>query len=145
MSTIDKKDKSYYVITFRDPEENKITSLKASTIRDSSLGISFISISDFTFEQSSSPVVNPTEENLRKRYENTKSLHLLVYSILSIEEVGPDHKGLKFEKDKSNLLVIAPEDSVNPKGPYPKRPRNDRRGSTRTASRRLRGGPGPRP
>jgi len=29
-----------------------------------------------------------------------------MYLILSVQEVGRDHEGLKFEKDKSNLVVL---------------------------------------
>jgi hypothetical protein len=85
------KDKTHYVITYRDPKDNKLVSLKAARVTDSSLGLSFIAISDFVFS-SSMLVVNPEEED--------------IYTIISIEEVGPAHKGLHFKKDKSNLLVL---------------------------------------
>ena len=82
-----KKSDSYFVITYRDPREGSIVTLKARTIRDSTLGLSFISISDFIFE-TDGIVVNPTEEQLRVRFENVRSFHLSIYSIISIEEVG---------------------------------------------------------
>jgi hypothetical protein len=102
------KNKNHYIINFRDPMDGKVTSLKARFIQDSRLGLSFISISDFLFNEAS-PVVNPTEEAMKKRFAETKSLHLSMYSILSIEEVGLESKGLKFKKNKSNLIVLAPE------------------------------------
>lgn len=98
-------DKTYYIINFRDPKENKTITLKAGNVADSTLGLSFISISDFIFD-SSSLVVNPTEEDLKRRFEHVKTLHVSIYTILSVEEVGPDHDGLKFKKDKSNLVVL---------------------------------------
>ncbi len=101
---------TYYLVTYRDPKQNDVVSLKAKSIRDSSLGISFVTISDFIFD-TSGPVLNPVDENLEKRFKDTKSLHMLVYNILSIEEIGLENQGLKFEKDKSNLIVIAPENS----------------------------------
>ncbi len=99
---------TYFVITYREPQEGKLVSLKARTVTDSSLGLSFIAISDFVFSTSGF-VVNPAEEDLKKRFENVKSLHLSIYNIISIEEVGEEHEGLSFNKDKSNLVVLSPE------------------------------------
>lgn len=100
-----KKTETCYIITYREPTEGKIQTLKARTVTDSTLGISFVAISDFIFE-TESLVVNPNEETLQKRFEDVKSLHLSIYTILSIEEVGKTHQGLKFKKDKSNLVVL---------------------------------------
>ncbi|ABW67920.1 DUF1820 family protein [Desulfosudis oleivorans] len=100
-----KKKETFYIITYRDPEEEKVRTLKARTVGDSSLGISFVAISDFVFD-TQALVVNPEEETRRKRLEGVKTLHLSMYLILSVQEVGKDHKGLKFEKDKSNLVVL---------------------------------------
>lgn len=99
------KESTYFVIHFRDPKTNKPQSLKAKTIEDSKLGLSFISISDFIFE-SHLMIIDQEEENLRKKYEHTKSLHLSIYHILSIEEVGQSNKGLTFKNDKSNILLL---------------------------------------
>lgn len=103
-----KSNKTYYIITYREPEVGKVVSLKANTVSDSSLGLSFIAISDFIFD-TASVVVNPAEEDLKKRFEGVKTLHLSIYTIISIEEVGADHKGLSFQKDKSNLVVLSSE------------------------------------
>lgn len=100
-STQDRK--SYYVINYRDPQTAENISLKAATVHDSTLGLSFISVSDFIFE-SEGLVIKPSEEQLRKRLENTKSLHLSIYTILSIEEVGITK--LKFKNDRSNLVAF---------------------------------------
>ena len=101
------KEATYYVISYRDTKDkdNKVISLKARKVTDSMLGLSFICISDFVFE-TSSLLLNPTDENLKKRFENTKSLHLSIYSIISIEEVGADNIGLNFKNDKSKILVL---------------------------------------
>ena len=106
------KEKNFYLITYRDPRDNSIQSLKATTIKDSNLGLSFVSISGFIFDEGGSPLVDPTLEKLRNKFKNTRSLHLSIYSIISIEEVGPDNNGLHFNKDKSNLVVF-PSDSKN--------------------------------
>lgn len=104
-----KKDSSFYVISYRDAKSGKVAEIKAKTIKDSSLGLSFISISDFLFEESGL-VVNPTDEQMKKHFEHVKSLNISIYTILSIEEVGAEHSGLRFEKDKSNLVVLQDHD-----------------------------------
>ena len=94
-----------FIITYRDPVGEKQVSVKAGTVADSTLGLSFIAVSDFIFDQSPL-VVNPQEEDMKRRFEDVKTLHLSIYTVLSIEEVGSQHKGLRFKKDKSNLLVL---------------------------------------
>ncbi len=108
------KEETYYVITYRKPVEGKIDTLKAKTVRDSSLGLSFVAISDFIFD-TDSLVVNPEEERRQQTFKNVKTLHLSIYTIVSIEEVGQDNEGLQFEKDKSNLVVF-PRNDTNPSG-----------------------------
>ena len=108
-----KAKNTYYIITYRDPQDAKIVTLKAGAVTDSSLGLSFIAIADFLFE-SNTLVVNPAEEDLKKRFEGVKTLHLSIYTILSIEEVGKGHKGLSFKKDKSNLLVLPGSQPATP-------------------------------
>ena len=100
-----KKKDTCYIITYRDPGSEKQVSIKAATVADSTLGLSFIAVSDFIFEQSPL-VVNPQEEDTKRRFEDVKTLHLSIYTVLSIEEIGSQHKGLRFKKDKSNLLVL---------------------------------------
>ena len=106
-----KSKHTYYVITYRDPKDEKVISLKANCVTDSSLGLSFVAISDFIFD-TNSLVLNPAEEDQKKRYEDVKALHLSIYTIISIEEVGGDNKGLKFRKDKSNLIVLSNDSHV---------------------------------
>jgi hypothetical protein len=100
-----KKHESCFIITYRDPVSEKQVSVKAGTVADSTLGLSFIAVSDFIFDQSPL-VVNPQEEDMKRRFADVKTLHLSIYTVLSIEEIGAQHKGLRFKKDKSNLLVL---------------------------------------
>ena len=109
-----KKEETFYLVTYRDTKDAKILTLKAKTVTDSTLGLSFVAISDFVFD-TKSIVINPEEEDQKRQFEGVKTLHLSIYSILSIEEVGEDHKGLKFKKDKSNLVVLSSEQQ-QPKG-----------------------------
>ena len=102
-----KKEETFYLISYRDAKDAKVLTLKAKTVMDSSLGLSFVAISDFVFD-TKSVVINPEEEDQKRQFEGVKTLHLSIYTIISIEEVGEDHKGLKFKKDKSNLVVLSP-------------------------------------
>ena len=106
---------TFYMVTFRDPKDGSTTQLKVHNIEDSSLGLSFVKISEFLFE-TNSLVVSPTEEQLQKRFENVKSLHLSIYNIISIEEIGIEHKGLSFDKDRSNLISFPSEFGPPPLG-----------------------------
>jgi hypothetical protein len=94
---------SYYVIHYRDPKSSEILQLKANDIQDSTLGLGFVKVSQFIFDNSSL-VIKPAEEQLKKRLEMVKSIHLSIYSIVSIEEVG--HKVLAFKKDRTNLITF---------------------------------------
>jgi hypothetical protein len=96
---------THFVITFRDPRSSEIKTLRARSVSDSQLGLSFVAISDFVFEPDS-VIVNPEEEALQSRLENVRSLHLSIYAILSVEEVGTTHSGLEFTHDRSNLVVL---------------------------------------
>lgn len=98
------------MVTYRDQKEGQILELKVGQIYDSSLGLSFICLEDFIFENHS-PIIDPEEESKRKRFENIKSLHLSIYSIISIAEIGTDTPKLAFKNDKAKLLVMQNNDS----------------------------------
>ena len=101
---------TYYIVTYRDPKDGKTVNLKAKTIKDSNLGLSFIFVSDFILKgQGSSKIIDPNEEKLRNQLKDTKGLHLSIYSIIMIEEVGSNHDGLHFENDKGKILVLPSE------------------------------------
>jgi hypothetical protein len=106
-----KKLETFFIISYREPKDGKVMTLKAKSVTDSSLGLSFVAVSDFIFN-TTSVVINPEEEDKKRHFEDVKTLHLSIYSIISIEEVGPEHKGLKFKKDKSNLVVISGEQQI---------------------------------
>jgi hypothetical protein len=112
-----KKDGSaYFLVHYRDPKDGKIVAIKARRIEDSTLGLGFVRISDFLFD-TSGVVVQPTEVQLEQHFKNVRSLHLSIYSIVSVEEIGQKHAGLKFKKAKSNLISFPGDSSTNPKGP----------------------------
>ena len=113
MTSANSLSKSLFEVHYKDPKDGELKSLKARSLCDSTLGLSFIRISDFVFD-TQSVVVRPSEEQLKKRLENVKSLHLSIYSIISIEELSETM--LEFEKDKSNLVVL-PSQSTPPPSP----------------------------
>lgn len=100
-----KKERTHFVLHYRDTRDDKIKTLKARSIKDSSLGLSFIQVSGFLFDEESL-IIDPSEEDLKDRFAHTKSLHLSIYSVVAIEEVGSGHPGLKFKHDKSNILTL---------------------------------------
>lgn len=111
---MDKKiPKTHFVVSYRDSESGKVVELRANKVEDSGLGLSFVAISDFIFE-SSSLVVDPAAEDLKRRLENVKTLHLSLYCILSIQEVGHKNRGLQFKQAKSNLVILPPTATQKP-------------------------------
>jgi hypothetical protein len=110
----EKKARKYFSVTYRDPVEGKTIVLKARTVDDSPLGLSFIRLSDFVFS-TDGLVINPDEENLRKRMEATSCLHLSIYHVISIEEVGMGEAGLAFKTDKANLFVLPAAEKGKPR------------------------------
>ena len=97
-------DDTCYRITYRDLAEGTVRTLRARAISDSGLGLSFICISEFVFEQYSR-LVNPKDEALAEQFKDVKSLHLSMHTIVCIEELGHQNKGLQLEHDRSRLLV----------------------------------------
>ena len=101
---------TYYTVTYKDPKDGKTVHLKAKTIKDSNLGLSFIFVSDFILKgESSSKIIDPNEEKLRNQLKDTKGIHLSIYTIIMIEEIGSNHDGLHFENDKGKILVLPNE------------------------------------
>lgn len=109
------KDESFYLVTYRDPKDGQILSLKAKEVGDSSLGLGFVRISGFIFH-TEGLVVQPIEEQQRVRFENVRSLHISLYSIVSVEELGMKHVGLKFKSDKSKILAFPSDLGIPPAG-----------------------------
>ncbi len=105
-----------YLVTYRDPTDGSIVNLKTRSIADSSLGLTFIALSDFVFE-TDTILINPEEESRRKKFENIKTLHMSIYSIISIAELGAETPKLTFQKDKSNLVILQQHHSDHPPRP----------------------------
>jgi len=95
----------HYVVTFRNAQDGQVTSLRVRSVEDSLLGPGFICLSDFVFE-TGGRLHLPHEEAMMKRFENTRRLHLSVFSIQSIAEEGADHPGLELDADRSNLVML---------------------------------------
>jgi hypothetical protein len=83
-----------------------VATLKVRTVADSELGPGFICLSDFVWDRSR--LANPVEEAAKARFADTRRLHLSVFTILSIAEIGSDHPGLELGNDRSNLVVFPP-------------------------------------
>jgi hypothetical protein len=100
---------AYFTITFRDATTDAVHTLRARRVADSTLGLGFIAVSDFLFD-TTSRIVNPEEESLRRRFENVRSLHLSIHRVLEIQEVGVEHEGLKLDADRSKLIPFPTKD-----------------------------------
>jgi len=96
---------THYVVTYRSAEDGAVTSLRVRRVDDSNLGPAFVCLSGFVFD-TGSRIANPAEEALARRFEGTRRLHLSLFSILSIAEVGVEHPGLKLGLDRSNLVIL---------------------------------------
>jgi hypothetical protein len=96
-----------FVVTFRDPTEGGVTTLRAREVGDSELGLGFVAISGLLFD-SGRVIVDPKQDVLRARYANVRRLHVNLYTILTIEEVGAENAGLSLDRDRSNLVVLRP-------------------------------------
>jgi len=109
------KTGKFYKVTYRDATDGKIQKIDVTKIADSPLGLSFIALSGFLFEKSSI-LVDPEMESRIKAFEAIKTLHLSMYSVISIAELGNHLMPLSFDKDKSNLVVL-PSSPTPPPGP----------------------------
>jgi hypothetical protein len=93
---------SYFAVTWRDPEAGGSTTLRCRKVQDSDLGVGFICLSDFVFE--GGRLLNPVEDALRTRLAGTRRLHINVFSIQQIAEVGAP-PGLSLTS-RSNLVIL---------------------------------------
>lgn len=94
---------THFVITYKDPAKDETVTLRARKVYDSPLGLSFLAISDFVFE-AGARLIDPAEEAQRERLRDVRTLHLSIYRVLSIQEMGADHEGLTLVGDRSNLV-----------------------------------------
>ncbi len=103
--------RTWFVVTFKDPKDGSVQTVRCRRVSDSSLGLSFVALGDFVWEGGGT-IVLPAEESLRKRLEHVKTLHLSLYAVLSVEEVAESEAEpprLVFEHDRSKVLVLRPE------------------------------------
>ncbi len=100
---------THFLVTFRDVANDEVVTLRAGSISDSGLGLAFVVLSDLRFDRESS-VIDPRAETLQRRYANVHALHLPVYNVVSVAEVGAEHPGLELSGDRSNLLVLPGRD-----------------------------------
>ena len=107
-----KQDTTLYLIQYREAKNGNYQSVKARKIQDSPLGLSFIAISDFVFD-SNPLVINPNEEAKKLEFEKIKTLHLSIYSIQSISEMGDRENSLNFKNDKSQVFILNQENLKN--------------------------------
>lgn len=97
---------THYVVTYKDAETDETVTLRARKVFDSPLGLSFIALADFVFDGGGGLLVNPGEEALARRMAKVRTLHLSIYRVLSIQEVGDEADGLALVRDRSNLVVF---------------------------------------
>lgn len=102
------KEQTHFVVTYKDAKESKVLTLKARHIRDSSLGPAFVELSDFLFE-GSGLILNPSDEEVKEHFQDVRRLHLSIYHIITIEEVGKTNRGMKLKKEKSNVVMLPPQ------------------------------------
>lgn len=94
-----------YRVTFRSPDDQTVTTLRCREVSDSPLGLGFVCLSDFDFEQASA-IVNPAAERMQQRFAETQRLHLHIHSVLAVEELT--ERTLALAGDRSNLVVFPP-------------------------------------
>ena len=101
-------ESNLYVVTYRNPEkqEENIT-IRVRKINDSNLGPTFIALSDFVFH-TASKLLNPQDEYAKKRFQKTQKLHLSIYHIVSVEEVG-DEISLSLASKEGDVLFFDPD------------------------------------
>ena len=100
---------THFVVTYRNPEKSsEIIEVRVHSVDDSVLGPAFIALSGFLFH-SATGLINPRDEYAKKRFQKTKTLHISIYNIITIEEVGDDHPGLHLAPKEGQLLSFDPD------------------------------------
>ena len=104
-------DSSIYIVTYRNPEKPaENIEVRVRNVEDSALGPAFVSLSDFVFGTSTG-LINPRDEYAKKNFSKTKTLHLSIYNVVTIEEVGDDNPGLKLAPKEGIVLPFKPGNS----------------------------------
>ena len=89
-----KKKDTLYRVKFHEIKGDKGLEVLAEDVYSSEF-VGLITISNLVFRDQTNHVILPTEDEARKRYSNTKKLHLPYHSITSIEEFIPEKTNLK--------------------------------------------------
>ena len=97
-----------YLVTFRSPDDQALSTLRCREVSDSPLGLGFVCLAELEFGRSSR-LVDPTAERLQQRFAETKRLHLHIHSVLAIEELTDET--LTLQGDRSNLVILPPHTS----------------------------------
>lgn len=101
-------EKTHYIVTFREPGEERATRLRVQIVEDSPLGPAFLTVSGLLFGYGSRTLVDPVEEALQRRFKDVVRLHLQLYNVVSIEEVGDGNPGLSTDVDRSKVIPLQP-------------------------------------
>lgn len=97
------KSKHLYKIVFFN--QGKVYELFSEGVSSSGLW-GFVEVSGLVFESGEGLVVDPTEEKMRKEFENARVLHLPIQAILRIEEV--DKRGQCLIRDRESGEKVTP-------------------------------------
>lgn len=97
--------KLYKVLFFN---QGKIYEIFAKNVQQSNL-FGFLEIEDLVFGEKSQVLLDPSEDALKKEFQNTKRLHIPIHSILRVEEID--------KEVELKPRVISLKDAQQPKGP----------------------------
>lgn len=75
---------------------------------DSSGLMGFVAVRDLIFSESTSLVIDPTEERLRDEFAGVKCLHLPMHSVIRIEEVEKTGACLIRDRDSGEKITQFP-------------------------------------
>jgi len=96
-------EKPLYKIIFLN--HGKVYELYSEGVTSSGL-FGFIEVSNLVFEAGDGLVVDPTEEKLRREFEDAKVLHLPIQSVLRVEEV--EKRGQCIIRDRKSGEKVTP-------------------------------------
>ena len=96
-----------YVVTFPDPVTKRMVTLKVREIGDSGLGPMFARLSGFVF-QDSGKIINPNNDGLSRRYQDTKAIHVNRMALAQVEEVAGEPVELS---EMPNVVQFHPPDA----------------------------------
>jgi hypothetical protein len=96
-------NKRLYKIIFLN--NGKVYELFSEGVTSSGLW-GFIEVSDLVFDTTDSLVVDPTEEKMREEFQDARTLHLPIQSVLRVEEV--EKRGQCLIRDRESGEKVTP-------------------------------------